>query len=149
MEDIRSGEKLDAAPGSVVFVRDEEWLVQAVEETADGQLVHVRGLSELVRDTTASFFARLDTIEPLDPAAADVVADDSPQYRKARLWVESTFRKTAVPLGDRSLTVATQALARPLSYQQTAVKKALDPANLRPRILLADAVGLGKTLESA
>jgi len=34
-----------------------------------------------------------------------------------------------------------------LGYQQSAVRKALDPANLRPRILLADAVGLGKTLE--
>ncbi len=52
-----------------------------------------------------------------------------------------------MPLGDRSLTVSTQALARPLSYQQAAVRKALDPDNLRPRILLADAVGLGKTLE--
>ncbi|WP_430784554.1 helicase-related protein [Actinoplanes sp. G11-F43] len=149
MEDIRSGTKLDVAPGSVVVVRDEEWLVQSIEITADGPLVHVRGLSELVRDTTASFFDNedLDDIQPLDPAAAAVVADDSPQYRKARLWLESTFRKTAVPLGDRSLTVATQALATPLSYQQTAVRKALDPANLRPRILLADAVGLGKTLE--
>jgi superfamily II DNA or RNA helicase len=135
------------APGSVVVIRDEEWLVQTAEETADGLLVHVRGLGELVRDTTASFYASLDRIEPLDPAAAGVVADDSPQYRKARLWLESTFRKTSVPLGDRSLTVATQALADPLSYQQTAVRKALDPANLRPRILLADAVGLGKTLE--
>ena len=34
-----------------------------------------------------------------------------------------------------------------LAYQQIAVRKALDPENLRPRILLADAVGLGKTLE--
>ncbi|WP_229071208.1 helicase-related protein [Actinoplanes sp. DH11] len=147
MEDVRSGAKLDVAPGSVVVIRDEEWLVDAVEETADGPLVRVRGLSELVRDTTASFFDSLDDIEPLDPASADVVADDSPQYRKARLWLESTFRKTAVPLGDRSLAVSTQALAMPLSYQQTAVRKALDPDNLRPRILLADAVGLGKTLE--
>ena len=38
-------------------------------------------------------------------------------------------------------------LADPLPYQQSAVRKALDPENLRPRILLADAVGLGKTLE--
>ena len=52
-----------------------------------------------------------------------------------------------MPLGDAELTVSTQALADPLSYQQSAVRKALDPANLRPRILLADAVGLGKTLE--
>ena len=38
-------------------------------------------------------------------------------------------------------------LADPLGYQQAAVRKALDPENLRTRILLADAVGLGKTLE--
>ncbi|MEV4620513.1 helicase-related protein [Asanoa sp. NPDC049573] len=147
MSTIGFGASLELAPGSVVVIRDEEWLVQTAEETADGLLVHVRGLGELVRDVTASFYAALDRIEPLDPAAASVVADDSPRYRKARLWLESTFRKTAVPLGDRSLTVATQALATPLSYQRTAVRKALDPENLRPRILLADAVGLGKTLE--
>jgi superfamily II DNA or RNA helicase len=143
----RSEVEVGVAPGSVVVIRDEEWFVQRTEETADGLLVHVQGLGELVRDTTASFYQSLDTITPLDPAAARVVADSSPQYRRARLWLESTFRKTAVPLGDRSLTVSTQALANPLSYQQSAVRKALDPTNLRPRILLADAVGLGKTLE--
>ncbi|GAA0804539.1 helicase-related protein [Spirilliplanes yamanashiensis] len=147
MTETQSDAPLELAPGSVVVIRDEEWFVRTAEDTSDGLLVHVRGLGELVRDTTASFYANLDRIEPLDPAAARVVADDSRQYRKARLWLESTFRKTAVPLGDRSLTVSTQALADPLSYQQATVRKALDPANLRPRILLADAVGLGKTLE--
>ncbi len=52
-----------------------------------------------------------------------------------------------MPLGERSLAVSTQALATSLSYQQSAARRALDPGNLRPRILLADAVGLGKTLE--
>ena len=135
------------APGSVVVVRDEEWLVTATEQTTDGVLVHGQGLSELVRDTTACFYQSLDHIQALDPAAATVVADDSPRYRDTRLWLESTYRKTAVPIGDRSLTVSTRALADALSYQQSAVRQALDPANLRPRILLADAVGLGKTLE--
>lgn len=135
------------APGSVVEVRDETWLVRSTDQTADGLLVHVQGLGELVRDTEASFFASLDRITPLDPAAARVRADDSPRYRTARLWLESTIRKTAVPLADQSLTVSTRALADALSYQQSAVRQALDPANLRPRILLADAVGLGKTLE--
>nr|WP_308129124.1 helicase-related protein [Actinoplanes polyasparticus] len=135
------------APGAVVEIRDEEWLVRATEETADGTLVHVQGLGELVRDTVASFYTSLDTITPLDPANAVVTADESPRYRTARLWLESTIRKTAVPLADQSLSVATQGLAVALGYQQSAVRKALDPANLRPRILLADAVGLGKTLE--
>jgi superfamily II DNA or RNA helicase len=144
---VESDHDLDVAPGSVVVVRDEEWFVRATEETADGLLVHVQGLGELVRDTTASFYASLDEIRVLDPADAKVVPDPSPRYRTARLWLESTFRKTPVPLGDRSLTVSTQALADTLSYQQSAVRRALDPENLRPRILLADAVGLGKTLE--
>lgn len=141
------GKRQQLAPGSVVVIRDEEWFVRATEETADGLLVHVHGLGELVRDTTASFYATLDDVRPLDPAAARVVPDDSPRYRVARLWLESTIRKTPVPLGETALTASTGALAASLSYQQTAVRRALDPANLRPRLLLADAVGLGKTLE--
>lgn len=135
------------APGSVVVVRDEEWLVRSTEETADGTLVRVQGLSELVRDLHASFYTGLDTVVPKDPRDATVVADASPRYRASRLWLESTIRRTPVPLTDPRLTVSTQALADPLVYQQTAVRTALDPTNLRPRILLADAVGLGKTLE--
>ena len=51
---------LDVAPGSVVRVRDEDWLVTQVSTTSDGMLVTVQGLSELVRDTTAQFSAGLD-----------------------------------------------------------------------------------------
>lgn len=89
----------------------------------------------------------LDEITPLDPAAARVVADDSPRYRRAKLWLESTLRKTPVLLGAHQLTVANEMLSDPLEYQRSAVYKALDPANLRPHILIADAVGLGKTIE--
>ena len=135
------------APGSVVVIRDEEWLVRSTEMTADGLLVTAQGLGELVRDTEATFYSSLDHITALDPAAAQVRADDSPRYRTARLWLESTIRKTAVPLADQSLTVSTGALADVLAYQESAVLQALDPANIRPRILLADAVGLGKTIE--
>jgi superfamily II DNA or RNA helicase len=139
--------RLDVAPGSVVVVRDEDWLVTGVEQTRDGMLLTVQGLSELARDTTATFYERYDDIEPHDPAKATIQADGSPGYRQAKLWVDATLRKTAVPLDDDGLTVSTGMLAAALDYQRTAVRRALDPANLRPRILLADAVGLGKTLE--
>lgn len=138
---------LDVSPGSIVVVRDEEWLVTGVEHTRDGHLLTVHGLSELVRETTATFYERYDEITVLDPAHASVQADPSPGYRRARLWFEATLRKTAVPLDMSELTVSTSMLARPLDYQREAVRRALDPSNLRPRILLADAVGLGKTLE--
>lgn len=138
---------LAIAPGSVVVVRDEEWLVRETEQSADGLLVHVQGLTELVRDTRACFYQSLDDIRPLDPRAARVVADESPRYRRSRVWLESMFRRTPLPLADPTLTVSTRALADPLAYQRTAVRKVLDPSNIRPRVLLADAVGLGKTLE--
>ncbi|WP_018296343.1 DEAD/DEAH box helicase [Corynebacterium lubricantis] len=135
------------APGVTVEVRDEHWLVTGVARTNDGFRVRVRGLSDYVRDTTATFFTALDRIEVLDPTKVEVVPDNSPRYRHARLWVESTLRQTAVPLHQQELEVSTRMLADPLDYQLAAVHKALSPDNVRPRILLADAVGLGKTLE--
>jgi hypothetical protein len=51
------------APGSVVIVRDEEWLVTKME-TSDGvTLLSVQGLSELVRGTRATFLDSLNKIE--------------------------------------------------------------------------------------
>jgi len=109
--------------------------------------VRVRGLSELVAETTAAFYSSLDTIEVQDPKEARVVADGSSGYRDSRLWLEALIRKTPVPYGDQNLAVSTHMLADALAYQQAAVTKALDPQHIRPRILIADAVGLGKTLE--
>lgn len=138
---------LNVAPGSVVRVRDEDWLVTAVEPSLDGTLVRVQGLSELVRDTTAAFYSKIDDIEVVDPAKAKVVADNTPNYRRSRLFLETTLRKTPTPQAADYLTVSTKMLSRNLKYQQIAVAKALDTKNVRPRILIADAVGLGKTLE--
>lgn len=109
--------------------------------------MHVRGLSELVAETTAAFYSSLDVIEVQDPKEARVVADGSSGYRDSRLWLEALIRKTPVPYGDQNLAVSTHMLADALAYQQAAVTKALDPQHIRPRILIADAVGLGKTLE--
>lgn len=134
-------------PGKTIIVRDEEWLVTLVEQTADGVHVHARGQSELVRDTTAAFYSALDRIEVLDPAQAEVVADESSRYRRSKLWLESLLRKTPIPYGDSSLAVSHGMLVDRLNYQDIAVRKFLNADNLRPRILLADTVGLGKTLE--
>lgn len=138
---------LDVAPGSVVTVRDEDWLVTGVEATGDGVTVRVVGLQGLAQDQPAAFQSSLDHIEVKDPRKATIVGDGSSKYRKARLLLETTLRKTPFQRNSNALTVSTQMLARPLSYQQAAVRKALDPKHVRPRILLADAVGLGKTLE--
>lgn len=141
------GSPLNVAPGAIVVVRDEEWFVTNVTATQDGTLLTVTGISELVRDTEAMFYEGLDDITVADPAKTRVVADDSPGYRRAKLWLEATLRKTSVPMANPSLTVCDQMLADPLEYQLDAVRAALNPELLRPRILLADAVGLGKTIE--
>ena len=106
------------APGSVVEVRDEEWLVtgvQTVYERANHQEVtpskpvqriEVQGLSELVRDTSAVFFDSIDTVTPIDPRQAPLINDPSSGYRDAKLWLESTLMKTATAVEDTNLTVA-------------------------------------------
>ncbi|WP_018635231.1 helicase-related protein [Parafrankia elaeagni] len=135
------------APGSIVVVRDEEWLVTGAEQGTDGWRLEVVGLGELVRETTATFFSGLDHIELLDPREAELLPDGSPRHRRTRLWLEATLRRTPMPAGETSLTVADGMLVDRLDYQRRAVAHALSPANLRPRVLIADAVGLGKTLE--
>ncbi|MFW9175661.1 helicase-related protein [Corynebacterium amycolatum] len=136
------------SPGVTIKVRDEYWLVTHVTRSSDGFKVKARGISDYVRDTTATFYTALDCdLEVFDPAKITVTADNSAGFRKSRLWLESTIRQTPVPLYQNNLEVSTRMLADPLDYQLNAVRKALSPEHIRPRILLADAVGLGKTLE--
>lgn len=135
------------AAGSTVLVRDEEWVVSSCERAGEGWKLRCTGSSELVRGVSATFYDSLDDVVALDPAEATLVLDDSPRFRRSRLWVESMLRKTPVPLHEPGLTVSADMLLTPLEYQRKAVATALDANRLRPRLLIADAVGLGKTLE--
>lgn len=135
------------APGALVQVRDETWVVSSVENTADGPLLTVRGVTPLVEGTTARFFSSIDTISAFRPEDTRLVADTSSHYVDSRLWLESMLRKTSLPVSSQDLAVVPHVLADPLGYQREAVSKALDPDRLRARLLIADAVGLGKTLE--
>jgi ERCC4-related helicase len=133
-------------PGAQVVVRDEDWLVRSISDTTvDGFMVKVTGLSELVQDTEATFFTSIDDIEPVRPEDTTLVLDESGGYRRSRLWMEAVLRKAPVPVSDSRLTVSHQQLLADLRYQRVPVHKALEA--LRPRLLIADAVGLGKTLE--
>ncbi|MFE0592642.1 helicase-related protein [Micromonospora echinospora] len=134
------------APGSRIVVRDEEWLVRSVKTgTADGTMVKVVGVSEFVQDVEATFFTRLDDIQAMRPEDTVLVRDTSSRFRQSRLFLEAVLRRTPLPRTERGLALADRFLLDPLPYQQRPVELAL--AGLRPRILLADVVGLGKTLE--
>ncbi|GAB3123813.1 DEAD/DEAH box helicase [Streptomyces calidiresistens] len=152
----QSGEERTGAPnggdqypaGALVVVRDEEWLVRSSMPTSDdGTRIEVTGVSEFVRDQEAVFFSGLDRIELLDPGATGLVMDDSPNYRRSRLFLEAVLRRTALPQSERRLALADSFLMDPLPYQRRPAQLALSGANLRPRLLIADVVGLGKTLE--
>ncbi|MGK5638821.1 DEAD/DEAH box helicase [Streptomyces sp. URMC 126] len=144
-----TGQEQDQYPaGAQVVVRDEVWLVRSSMPTAeDGTRIEVVGVSEFVRDQEAVFFSGLDRIELLDPRATALVMDDSPNYRRSRLFLEAVLRRTALPQSERRLALADSFLMDPLPYQRRPAELALSGANLRPRLLIADVVGLGKTLE--
>ena len=136
------------APGSRIIARDEEWLVRRVDLISpDAHLLTVTGLSPLVRNREATFIDRIEELdEPIqlvDPKTTMPVHDSSPYYRDTRLFLEALLRQSVPP--DTRLTLGHRGAMDLLPYQ-------LDPARLalqqpRQRILIADAVGLGKTIE--
>lgn len=136
------------APGAIVEIRTEAWRVQRTERASDGSLIiHARGVSELVRDREAIFVKELEertgAVTVLAPEDTELVADLSPNFRASLLHMESQLRQ--VPPTDDNLYIGHRAAMDVLEYQ-------LDPARIalqkpRQRILIADAVGLGKTLE--
>jgi ERCC4-related helicase len=135
-------------PGAQVLVRDEVWLVRNTTRTEhDGIRVEAVGASEFVRDQEAVFFTALDDIELIDPRRTRLVRDDSPSFRRSRLFLEAVLRKTPLPQAERGLALADSFLLDALPYQQRPAQLALSGRNLRPRLLIADVVGLGKTLE--
>ncbi|MDV6287959.1 hypothetical protein R2F25_08615 [Streptomyces sp. UP1A-1] len=136
------------APGSQVLVRDEQWLVKKVEPTKyDGWMVEASGVSSLVRGMDAVFYEKLDHIEPIDPDRTRLVADPSPNHRKARLYLEAVIRKTALPQTEHGLALVGNFLMDQQTHQLRPAELALSQENPQPRVLIADVVGLGKTLE--
>ncbi len=137
------------APGARVLVRDAEWLVRKVDRTSTGgQAVTVVGISELVRDKEAVFLTEVEDlakpIEVLDPAKTNLVRDSSSSYQASLLYMESLLRQA--PPTDENLYIGHRAAMDPVPYQLVPAVQALRQP--RQRILIADAVGLGKTLEA-
>jgi superfamily II DNA or RNA helicase len=132
------------APGARVVVRDAEWLVRKVSRTSTGgKALTVTGISELVKDKEAIFLDEIDkNIEVLDPVDTKLVADTSSSYQKSLLYMESLLRQKAPT--DENLYIGHKAAMDRVPYQLDPAIQALQQP--RQRILIADAVGLGKTL---
>lgn len=134
------------APGARVVVRDAEWLVRSTKRASSGsQVFEAVGISDFIKGKLAWFIADLETdLTVLDPKDTGLVTDDSPGYQKSLLFMEAHLRQTAPTDGD--LYVGHQAAMDVLPFQLDPTLKALRMP--RQRLLIADAVGLGKTLEA-
>ena len=134
------------APGARAVIRDEEWLIRRVDPSADGGwLLTCDGISDLVRSQSALFLTALeDAIEVLDPAKTELVADTSPTYNATLLYLESQRRRSVA--NDDRIHLGHRGVMNLVPYQLDPALQALRQP--RARILIADAVGLGKTLEA-
>ena len=134
------------APGSRILARDCEWVVRRVDPIkTGGHALHVIGLSEIVRDKEAIFLTDIEgkSLKTINPVEIDIVPDDSAKYRKYRLFVESLLRQT--PPTDEKLYCGQHGAMDVLPFQLEPAVQALEQP--RQRILIADSVGLGKTIE--
>lgn len=136
---------IDYAPGMRTIIRDEEWMVKKVEiNNLGNKTLHCVGITPLVKEKEAIFLTDLEQISIVNPAEVRLIADTSPFYRRAILYLESQWRQK-IPT-DSDLHIGDKAAMDLMPYQ-------LEPAHIslrrpRQRILIADTVGLGKTLEA-
>ncbi|MCP4752415.1 MAG: DEAD/DEAH box helicase [Proteobacteria bacterium] len=134
------------SPGLRILCRDAEWLITRVD-TYDvfnnHFVVHCVGVDDLVRGHRTAFLTQLDEIEPVDPENTKLVADTSNGYKLSKLLLEAQLRQ--MPSAGIIPDFDGMGVFNPYKFQEETVRRAL--MQLRPRLLLADTVGLGKTIQ--
>jgi ERCC4-related helicase len=133
-------------PGARIEIRDAEWIVKKIERSSrSGNIIYVTGISGIVQDKDAIFIDSLEgDIEIIDPAKIELVADGSSYFNDTLLYLEGQLQRSLPVTKDPIL--ANKAAIDSLPFQVEPTKMAL--AATRVRILMADDVGLGKTLEA-
>ena len=142
-----SSTKSPLTPGLRVLCRDAEWLVTRVDITGHDPIehaVHCVGVDDLVRGHEAIFLTQLDKkIIPVDPRNTKLIRDESNGYKLSKLFLGAQLRQ--MPTAGIKPDLEGLGVFKTMSFQVETVRRALK--QLRPRLLLADAVGLGKTIQ--
>ncbi|HVQ13586.1 MAG TPA: DEAD/DEAH box helicase, partial [Vicinamibacterales bacterium] len=129
------------APGKIVRIRDERWVVTGQTPGLDASVLDVRGQDRSNLGARASFLLPFEIVEQL-------AADRSPRRVPLRKWRHLTraILAEATPAWP-SLRTGLRARISLLPFQ-------LEPAlaithGSTSRVLIADEVGLGKTIQAA
>ncbi|MGI0500300.1 hypothetical protein ACOKW7_32100 [Limnospira platensis CENA597] len=140
----------DIAPGARILCRDAEWLVKYVALSSDGdRIIEAVGVSEFLRGRRIRFLEELEKkdrkrgLQVLKPEETNLVIDETSGYVRSLLFVEANLKQT-IP-EDGRIYWGHKAAMDALNYQLIPATKALQMP--RQRLLIADAVGFGKTLE--
>lgn len=130
--------------GQRISNRDEDFIITDLQRDNDEFILSVEGISELVKGKQFVFDTKIDKeIKVLNPENTELEADTYSGYRKTKLFVENQIRNS--PNYSDKITVAHKAAWNVANFQFEPTLKAFRAS--RPRILIADAVGLGKTIE--
>ncbi|EGC02171.1 DEAD/DEAH box helicase [Ruminococcus albus] len=136
---------IEYAPGMRLIIRDEEWMIKKIDTNEIGaKALTCIGISPLVKDKEAIFLDDLEKIDPVDPTKVRLIKDNSPKYTKSLLYLESQWRQKAPT--DKNIHIGHRAAMDLMPFQLEPTKISLN--RTRCRILVADTVGLGKTLEA-
>lgn len=132
--------------GQRISVRGEDFLISNIQKNYDDSyIIECQGISDLVMGQDFVFDSQIDTdIQVLDPLHTKLVADVSTGYRLTKLYLETKIRNSTDQ--KNKILIAHKAAFNLANYQLEPTLKSFQ--NIRPRILIADGVGLGKTVEA-
>ncbi len=127
-------------PGHIIRARGESWVVDRHVAGTHGSVLDVRGRGPDNRGTRASFLLPFEPIERLP-------SSDAPRIVRPRTWrrMARSVLATATPSSDALRSPARDTLAV-LPFQLEPVLAVA--RGLASRILIADEVGLGKTVQA-
>ena len=133
------------AEGQRITVRGEDFMITGIKPSdGDESILRTKGLSELVKDKEFVFDTAIEKdIVLIDPKEMRFVPDNYTGYLFSKLYIENAMRCN--PVTSDKLSISLKGAFNKADYQLTPTWKAFQLP--RPRFLIADGVGLGKTIE--